>query len=90
MSERRLSIKYNAVTPIEVGKETQWHKIGVAWSDRDGGPKITIILKSIPFRSEYIYLFPADDKDRDDFAPDPKPSLQQRNRRPPPPDDDEA
>lgn len=89
MSERRPHIKYNVVTPIEVGKDTQWHKIGLAWTDRDGGPKITIILKSIPFRSEYIYLFPAKDED-DDFTQDSRPSLRQRNRPSRTPDDDDV
>jgi hypothetical protein len=66
-------MKYDVMTPIENpndgsgtaatrGKRrTRWHRIGRAWSDPKGD-KITIILDSVPFRSEYIYLFKSTDQ----------------------------
>jgi len=42
-----------------VEEKTAWQTIGNAWSDEAGG-KITIALNCLPFRSEYIYLFPED------------------------------
>jgi hypothetical protein len=47
---------YRAVTPIgKSSKKAAWHTIGRAWSDGPG--KICIVLDSVPFRSEYVYLF---------------------------------
>lgn len=57
---------YKVCTPIEYEKEgetkTRWHQIGNGWSDGPG-LKITVTLNSLPYRSEYIYLFPDDGKD---------------------------
>jgi len=36
---------------------TKWVEIGRAWQDNPGD-KITVVLDAIPFRSEYIYLYP--------------------------------
>lgn len=61
-------MKYHVATPIESKpsgaaaagpKKTRWAKIGRAWSDSPAG-KITVILDALPFRSEFIYLFPED------------------------------
>ncbi len=53
---------YDVVTPIEIKikgvPKTKWHRIGRAWSDNE--EKITVVLDSVPFRSEYIYLFKSD------------------------------
>ena len=48
---------YRVVTPItrKDGDKPAWHSIGRAWSD--GPEKICIVLDSVPFRSEYVYLF---------------------------------
>ncbi len=63
-------MKYDVMTPIGGGdssgtaagkKKTRWHKIGRGWSDNED--KITIVLDSVPFRSEYIYLFKAKDQE---------------------------
>jgi hypothetical protein len=65
---------YDVMTPIENAgaggsgtaaakpgrKRTRWHRIGRAWSD--GPERITIVLDSLPFRSEYVYLFKARDQ----------------------------
>ena len=39
---------------------TKWVEIGRAWQDKPG-EKITVVLDAIPFRSEYIYLYPEED-----------------------------
>lgn len=39
---------------------TQWVEIGRGWQDKPG-EKITVVLNAIPFRSEYIYLYPSED-----------------------------
>jgi hypothetical protein len=65
-------VKYKVKTPIEYTptsamgvpqpkeKRTRWHDIGRAWDDEGRGKKgrITVILDSMPIRSEYLYLFP--------------------------------
>jgi hypothetical protein len=44
---------------------TSWVTIGRAWSDDPTG-KITLVLDVIPFRSEYIYLYPQDQEEKKD------------------------
>lgn len=61
-------IRYDVATPIETEKgATSWHRIGSAIQDEVGG-KIVISLKSLPFRSSLLYLFPHDNgpKERED------------------------
>jgi hypothetical protein len=58
---------HNAMTPIESGGKTRWVKIGRAWAD---ARKTCIILDAMPFRSEYIYLYPVDSGPRDEDGPD--------------------
>jgi len=60
-------MKYKIATPVEVPGSsripegaTKWVQIGTAWSDFKDG-KITCALSALPFRSEYIYLFPVDE-----------------------------
>ncbi|TAL45877.1 MAG: hypothetical protein EPN91_01315 [Salinibacterium sp.] len=57
-------MKYAVKVPIEAKQgepaKTRWHTVGRAFDDRDGSGRIVIILDSIPFRSEYMYLYPED------------------------------
>ena len=57
-------MRYKVVTPVPILKDkyavkTKWTQIGSAWSDDVEG-KITVALSALPFRSEYMYLFPID------------------------------
>lgn len=65
-------MRYRVVTPVVVppsadltwsaraDERTAWTKIGRAWSDDGGDGKITVVLDALPFRSEFVYLFPED------------------------------
>jgi len=59
-------MKYKVATPVDASKgigvgqkRTRWVQIGTGWSDDVGG-KITVALSALPFRSEFVYLFPVD------------------------------
>lgn len=61
-------MKYRVATPVVLDaskgrdKVTRWTQIGTAWSDEPEG-KITVALSALPFRSEFIYLFPENSED---------------------------
>lgn len=65
-------MKYKVKTPIVAPpskdlnhskreETTKWLVIGRGWQDKPG-EKITVVLDAIPFRSEYIYLFPENEQ----------------------------
>lgn len=69
-------MKYKVKTPISIPPSrdprrssrqeiTKWVDIGRGWQDKPG-EKITVVLDTIPFRSEYIYLFPVNEEDEDE------------------------
>lgn len=67
--EAGIVVKYVVKTPVGAPastdarhsrrpETTKWFQIGHAWRDDEGDGRITVVLDAIPFRSEYLYLFP--------------------------------
>jgi hypothetical protein len=60
----RFTVKYLVKTPITSDAKTRWHTIGRAYDDREGTGRIVVVLDSIPFRSEFVYLYPEDEGEK--------------------------